>query len=470
MNSGIKKDWGAYDRFLVDRLKACHVPGAQICVMDESGVVYEKNYGFRDEASTLPVDGNTVFGIASLSKSITAFALALLEHEDKVSFDDPVYRYIPDLRIPGTPREALLIRHLANHTSGIPPIPTFAWSDVWSTPDDPWQHKHNERIRRESACKVDTLNDIIGYLRGVKALGQPGEYMSYSNEGYAILSRIVDIVSGETLESYVQREIFDKLGMTHSTFNLAKVKSSDNYTSLFYKWNGTMRCSDNWNTVNVYRGCGSIKSTARDLTRFYLALSQNGFIDGQQVFPKACIERIIGKAFPETKQSVYCFGLGKRSFGQDVLCSHSGGLKGVSSIGGFFKSGGFAVSILTNLSDVEREPLLYGACFVQQSLPVNTEYVLHRAVDETVEVPSVYIGVYQSLEAGVKAKVACDESGGLICDAMGIRFNLVFAGETTFMMIPQGTDLKQGDPVKFMVRDGKAWGVVYKSRVFPRKE
>ncbi len=468
MSNGIQKAWEAYDRFLVSRLEAGGVPGAQVCIMDENGTVYEKCYGWKDDARTLPVDGNTVFGIASLSKSITAFALALLEHEGKVSFDDPVYRYIPDLRIPGTPREALLIRHLANHTSGIPPIPTFAWSDVWSTPDDPWQHKHNERIRRESACKVDTLNDIIGYLRGVKALGQPGEYMSYSNEGYAILSRIVDIVSGETLESYVQREIFDRLGMEHTTFDLDRVRANGDFTSLFYRWDGKMRCSDNWNSLPVYRGCGAVKSTAKDMTRYYLALSQGGAVDGIQIFPKACVERVIGKEFPETEFPTYCFGLSKRSFGDNTLCSHTGGLKGVSSIGGFFKDSGFAATILTNLSDVDREPLLYGACHIQQGKPVDTEYVLHRAVDETVEDPSAYLGTYESLEARIEAHVALDGNRQLVCHTLGMTFDLVFAGGTTFMMIPKNSGLKVGDPVKFLVRDGKAWGVVFKSRIFPR--
>ena len=145
-------------------------------------------------------------------------------------------------------------------------------------------------------------------------------------------------------------------------------------------------------------------------------------------------------------------------------------LKGVSAIGGFFKDAGFAAAVLTTLSDVDREPLLFGACHVRQGQPADTAYPLYRASGETVEDISPYLGIYESQEAGIEAKVGRESDGNLVCHALGMVFDLVFAGGTTFMMIPKGSGLTSGDPVRFLVRGGKAWGVAFKSRIFPRKE
>ena len=74
------------------------------------------------------MDGDTIFGVASMSKSMTALALAMLEEEGKLSLEDPVVRYFPTFQVPGNARDEVTLRHLAMHTSGIPP-----WSR-WSGP------------------------------------------------------------------------------------------------------------------------------------------------------------------------------------------------------------------------------------------------------------------------------------------------------------------------------------------------
>lgn len=115
-----------FEAFIRSRLDEAEVPGAAVCVRDQSGVVYSKAFGYKDEARSCPVDENTVFGVASMSKSVASLAVALLEKEGKLSFDHPVSRYLPGFSIPGTPDETVLVRHLASHTTGLPPLPTLS--------------------------------------------------------------------------------------------------------------------------------------------------------------------------------------------------------------------------------------------------------------------------------------------------------------------------------------------------------
>ncbi len=465
--------WKKYNSFLLNTLETGKIPGAQICVMNEEGIVFEKNYGWRDEEHSQAVDSDTIFGIASMSKSITCFALSILESQGKICFDDPVYRYLPELRIPGTPREALLIRHLCTHTSGIPPIPTITWAGKWNTLDDPWQAEFNENVRSQSKYKMDKIEDIIDYLNAgedFKPLGQPGEYMSYLNDGYALLSTIVDIVSGESLETFAQREIFDKLGMKHTTFDLERVRATGNYTKLFYHWNGKLCCSDIWENAGIYRGTGFVKSTARDMARYYRMLSQGGILDGVELYPRECVENLMGSEFPLMNKPVYCFGLSKRRFGNDILCSHTGGLKGVSSMGGFFAGKGFSVVVLTNMSEADRETMFYGACNLEQGNEPGAYWDWCKPSAETVENPGMYVGTYRSMEANIDSKVVLRDDGSLECQALGMRFDLVHAGGTSFMMVPHGSGLTYGKPITFMIRDGVSWGVTYGSRIFQRSD
>ena len=121
-------DFQAADRRIQELIRRDRLPNVSVCVSGPDGVVFEKGYGYRDRDFTLPVDPDTVFGIASMSKSITALAIAILECEGKLSYDDPVSKYFPDFSVPGAPKDMVTLRTLARHTAGIPPMEPLEWS------------------------------------------------------------------------------------------------------------------------------------------------------------------------------------------------------------------------------------------------------------------------------------------------------------------------------------------------------
>ena len=181
-----------------------NLAGVTACILGPDGPVYEWTYGVRDANGT-PVTMDTMFGIASMSKSMTALCLCILEAEGRLSMDDPVSDYFPDFAVPGQPREAVTLRHLATHTAGIPPMEPLEWSIAMNSPhrrDSDWLRQ----MKRTAPNPMSTIEQVIDYIAHCPyhTLGAPGEVMSYSNEGYAILSYVVDRAAGVPLEQFMQ--------------------------------------------------------------------------------------------------------------------------------------------------------------------------------------------------------------------------------------------------------------------------
>ena len=118
-------DFYAVDLRIRELIKRDRLPNVSVCVLGPDGIVFEKGYGYRDKDFIHPVDPDTVFGIASMSKSMTALAIAILECEGKLSYDDPVTRYFPNFSVPGAPEDMVTLRPLARiRQSAIRVLPT----------------------------------------------------------------------------------------------------------------------------------------------------------------------------------------------------------------------------------------------------------------------------------------------------------------------------------------------------------
>ena len=121
-------DKRALDAHLSALAGRMNLAGVSAAICGEQGLCYTWNYGFRDAAGQLAPDCDTMYGIASMSKSMTALCACILHAEGRLDLDDPVTKYLPDFAVPGQPREAVTVRHLAMHTAGIPPMEPLEWS------------------------------------------------------------------------------------------------------------------------------------------------------------------------------------------------------------------------------------------------------------------------------------------------------------------------------------------------------
>ena len=164
----------------------------------EKGEIVSKGaIGFRDPGDTLPITEDTIFQLASISKTFTGAATLLVVRQGKLSLEDRITKYFPEL----TAYEGVTVRHLLNHTSGIP--------DYFDDADwfiDLWKKEQ----------RVPGNDEILRFLQETKAKPYfaPGEGLEYSNTGYNLLALLVERLSGVPYEEFLQRNIFEPAGMT----------------------------------------------------------------------------------------------------------------------------------------------------------------------------------------------------------------------------------------------------------------
>ena len=463
-------DQNRLDKYLQEQFDKRGLPGMAVCIRGPEGVVYEGSFGCRSVQPRLPVTGDTIFGIASMSKSITALACCILEAEGKMSLEDPVATYFPELHIPGTPDQWLTVETLATHRSGIPPMEPLEWSIAMNSAqrDSDWYRQ----MRRTASNKMDQIQQIVDYISAgdYTPLGAPGEMMSYSNEGYALLSYIVDQAAGICLERFLQERIFAPLGMDRTVLDVdasqARAISGGDITSLFERDQaGQLVWDDDWSILPPFRGCGCVKSTARDITKYYQMLAQGGVWEGKQVIPAQAVERLAGRGFPVRVKPVYCLGLEKRLLAGKVLCQHSGGLHGVSTIGGFLE-GGFAVAALCNEGDVDMTDFLWICLNHILGLPLDTRHPWAVPNGRRFDCPEILCGHYLCREGVPAHCVVYQEDGCLKADYQGRKTLLQWCGKNVFAAMAENDPRERVSTLQFYAREGRPWCVRCGSRVY----
>ena len=181
----------------VDRIFSAfnnHTPGCAVGVAQNGNAQLTAGYGMADLERNVPITPGTVFESGSVAKQFTAAALMLLAQQGKISLDDPMSKYLPELTVPFT------IRQVLSHVSGIRewrPIATFGG--------------------REEGTVVYTNHDLLNMAAKQRALNfDPGTAYSYTNTGFNISTILIERVTGQTFPQYTDEQIFKPLGMTHS--------------------------------------------------------------------------------------------------------------------------------------------------------------------------------------------------------------------------------------------------------------
>lgn len=220
-----------------------------VIVAGRDSVLYEKAFGMADRAVQRSLELSTPFYLASVSKQFTAAAIMLLYQDGLLAFDDLIMDYLPDL--PGDVYDQITIRHLLNHTSGIPDYYEFA---------SPWPGFTNE--------------DVFDVLLTIDSLQfAPGNKYQYSNSGYVLLSIIVDKVTGRHFGEFLKERILDPVGMKQCT---VKDQYSTEITEPAIGYDRAGKISD----YRYYTtGGGGIYASAEDLYLWDRALYTGKIID-----------------------------------------------------------------------------------------------------------------------------------------------------------------------------------------------
>ena len=468
-------DSSALNNALVRWAEKKNLAGVSAAIMSRDGLIYSFNYGWRDAACTLPVNNDTMFGIASMSKSLTALCACILASEGRLDLDAPVCDFLPSFSVAGQPSEAVTVRHLAMHTSGIPPMEPLEWSIAMNSTGRP-ENEWLTEMKRTAPNPMATIDEVIDYVAhcGYNTLGAPGEVMSYSNEGYAILSYIIDKAAGVPLEQFMAERIFTPLGMTRTILDngidAARALSGGNITSLFEVEDGRRVCDDNWSVLPPFRGCAMVKSTSRDMAAYYRMIANMGMHEGKQAVPAHAVDLLVGRYHPLSHLMTMCMGLNKREFAGHVVCEHAGGLHGVSSKGGLLLGEGYGFAVFCNQGDEDMDALLYGMLCAVMGLPLATNMDWFTPAGRDFSAPHMIRGRYIGHE-GVPSILCihCEEGGSHLRGTRdGEDLRLVYCGGARFLAVKPDAPDTVVCHLEFLIRAGRAWGVRVGTRVFER--
>ena len=231
-----------------------HVPGAAWGIVIDGELAHFGTAGLRDLGSKAPVERDTAFRIASMTKSFTAMSILKLRDEGKLALDDPAERYVPEMKAllyPTTDSPRVMIRHLLSHSEGFPE-------------DNPW----GDRQLADTDAQLSKM--IAG---GIPFSHAPGIAYEYSNYGFAILGRIVANVTDSSgtprstaYERYVTENILKPLGMTSTMLEPSSVPSSK--LAIGYRWE-----DDRWKEEPIlphgaFGAMGGMTTTIPDLARY----------------------------------------------------------------------------------------------------------------------------------------------------------------------------------------------------------
>ncbi len=261
------------------QLERSDIAGTSVLVMKDGQVLFEKGYGFSNVKEKKPVDPNaTIFRLASISKLFTWVTVMQLAEQGKVDIDADVNRYL-DFQIRPAFNKPVTLRNLMTHTGG-------------------FEEKITNIIVLD-AKKQPTLRDDLLHNQPMR-LFPPGEVPAYSNYGVGLASYIVQRVSGEPFEQYVQNHVFGPLKMTHSSFQQPIQNPLTGFVSEGYRGDTTKK-PVGFEMLNPV-GAGGLSSTASDMGRFGQALLNGGELDGARILKPETLAQMWTPQFRANEQ------------------------------------------------------------------------------------------------------------------------------------------------------------------------
>jgi D-alanyl-D-alanine carboxypeptidase len=292
--------------------------GATVAVAEQGRIVYTNAYGLRDRERHLPTTVDTYFEIGSITKEFTSAAILQLQEAGKLHIDDKLAKYLPD----APHAEEVTLRQLLSHTSGL--------ADYLDGPDI-----------EDAATKSATFEQLMARIAKKPLDFAPGSHFSYSSTGYILLGRVIEVVSHESYQHYVQSHLLDVAGMAH-TFTIADEKGLSNM-AVGYWWkegkitpSATISSSFGWSA-------GFLVSTVSDLQKWNDALQS-----GKIVSPADYVLMSTPVSTTQQGDADYGLGLADDSIDEQSYVGHDGGSFGFTTASEYFLKQKVRIIAFTN--------------------------------------------------------------------------------------------------------------------------
>ena len=375
------------DAFVEEVLRAFEVPGIGLAIVKDGEVVVARGYGVRRMGEAEPADAHTLFGIASNTKVFTATAVGMLVEEGKLGWDAPVVDYLPWFRLSDPyVTEELTVRDLLVHRSGL----GLGAGDLLWWPSSTYDRK--EIVRRLRFIPLETS------FRSAYA---------YDNVLYSVAGEVIEAVTSESWESFVQSRILERVGMADSDVRHSAAAEGGNVAHPHARVEGVVRPVTPFTSDNV-NPAGGINASATDMAKWMnVQLARGKLADGDSLFSQATSRQLWsivtplrpGNPPPELEPLRanfvgYALGLFARDYRGRKILNHTGGLPGFVSKVTLVPDLDLGVAVLTNQES--------GAAF---------EAITYRVLDHYLDAPAHdWLGAYRAVMARSDSSAAAGEA------------------------------------------------------------
>ena len=270
----------AFDNYVRDD----SIVGASYVTVNDGRAIEWHPLGMADRESNQPVDQNTIFHWGSITKTLTAVAVMQLRDQGRISLDDSITKYVPELvRVHSDhgPVSQVTLRHLLSHSAGFQD-PTWPYRDETK----PWQ-----------PFEPTEWAQLVAMMPYQELAFKPGARYSYSNPAFIYLARVIEKVSGLSYQTYMRRNILTPLGMTHSYFNLTPRSlardRSNNYTvSIDAGGHKTVKANGREFDTGITTPNGGLNAPLGDLVRWVGFLTGKGPKPARPILSRASLEEM----------------------------------------------------------------------------------------------------------------------------------------------------------------------------------
>ena len=311
-----------FDAYMAQVLKDWDAPGVGIGIVVKDKLVFARGYGFRDYGKRLPFTPATTQPIASNTKLFTAVAVGMLVEEGKLRWDEPIKQFVPTIRFYNDDLDrSVTMRDMLSHRTGV---------------------TRHDGIWYKSSFTRRELWDRLRYLEPTAPIRSK---FLYNNLMFTAAGQVIEELSGQTWEQFVQHRIFDPLGMSRSTLSIDdNLKGAEPAVPYSERRDSTVLYRQPYYTAEVaIAPAGAINSCVLDLSRWVIALLNGGRVDGKQVIPAAVLRETMApsiampnaalesRGWGENLNQYYGMGRWVSSYRGHLLALHGGDLPGFHS-------------------------------------------------------------------------------------------------------------------------------------------
>lgn len=320
-----------------------HLSSVSYAILVDGKIVHQSNSGTVNYKTNKMADNRSVYRIASMSKSFASVAILQLRDAGKLKLDDPVWKYIPELKGQKYSADSpdITVRHLLTHAAGFPE-------------DNPWGDRQ---------LGISEAEMLKMFKKGISFSNEPGIAYEYSNMGFAMLGQIIKNVSGQSYQSYIINKIWKPLGMNNTYWDYTKVP--DNQLVRGYRWLREQYIEQPFEGDGAYGIMGGMLTTIEDFAK-YMAFHQKAYqvtAPNSPILKKSSLKEMhfpanfnsmsnrgfTGSGEPCNNVSFYGYGLRiDQNCNQIRSIGHSGGLPGFGSDWKIVPQYGIGIVTFTN--------------------------------------------------------------------------------------------------------------------------